>query len=47
MLTSPATNQSATSLIGLCYILRTLQGEGHKCSQADAGKYKQIFRLPK
>ncbi len=37
------TDQSVASLLGLCYILLILQGEGHKSSQADAGKYKIIF----
>ncbi len=28
-------------------ILHTLQGEGRKCSQADAGKYKLMFLFSK
>ncbi len=40
LLKSATTDQSAASILGLCYILHTLQGEGHKCSQADLGKSK-------
>ncbi len=29
--------------MGLCYILLILQGEGHKCSQIDVGKYQLFF----
>ncbi len=31
----------------LCSMAMTLQGEGHKCSQVDVGKYKLIFCLPR
>ncbi len=41
------TDQSAASLLRLCNTLCTLQGEGHKCSQVDVGKYKLIFCFPR
>ncbi len=46
ILKSATTDQSEASLLGLCehFVQFTrFEGEGHKCSQVDAEKYKLIF----
>ncbi len=50
LLRSATTDQSAASLLGLCEHFAqftSCEGEGHKCSQVDAGKYKLIVCLPR
>ncbi len=50
LLKSATTDQSAASLLGLCEHFAQYtggEGEGHKCSQVDAVKYKLIFCLPR
>ncbi len=50
LLKSATTDQSTASLLGLCEHFAQFtrfEGEGHKCSQVDAEKYKQICCFPR
>ncbi len=50
LLKSATTAQSAASLLGLCEHFAQFtrfEGEGRKCSQVDAEKYKLVFCFPR